>query len=497
MGRRLELGGNLRDTINQFRELRVLVIGDAMLDGYLEGYTDRLCREAPVPVVSLTNTKYAPGGAANTAANVARLGAQAALLSVIGTDVDGKRLVRELEAYGVSMDGLLAHPERHTLAKRRILAAAQMLIRFDEGTTEPIDPVSENRLAGLLRREWERCDAVIVSDYGYGILTPGLIRALGDLQAEMPRVLVVDSKRLTAYRQAGVTAVKPNYGEATRLLGIPKIVGACARAEQIADYGEEILSATGAQTAAVTLDREGALVFERDNPPYRTYAEPEPDSHAAGAGDTFVSAFALALAARLDTPRAAEIASAAATVVVNRTGTTVCSVQELLEYFSAEVKYLSDPAELAKELEPIRQQCQRIVFTNGCFDILHRGHIAYLNRAKSLGDVLVVAVNSDESVRRLKGPSRPINSLEDRISVLSALSCVDHIIAFDADTPIELIRQIRPDIYVKGGDYTRETLPEAPVVEELGGRVEILPYIEDRSTTGLIERIRGSFALAE
>ncbi len=497
MGRKISQGGNLLDTISQFRNLRVLVIGDAMLDGYLEGYTDRLCREAPVPVVSVKDTKHVPGGAANTAANIARLGGQAALLGVIGKDIDGKRLVRSLEAYGVAMDGLLAHPERHTLAKRRILAGTQMIVRFDEGTTDPIDPVGEAALAGHLQREWPRCDAVIVSDYGYGILTPGLIQALAELQAEMPRVLVVDSKRLTAYRSVGVTAVKPNYGEATRLLGIPKIVGACARAEQIADYSADVLSATGAQIAAVTLDREGAIVFERGSPPYRTYAEPKPDSHAAGAGDTFVSALALALGARLDTPRAAEIASAAATVVVNKEGTTVCSVQELREYFSAEIKYVSDGAALAKELEPVRQQCQRIVFTNGCFDILHRGHIAYLNRAKALGDVLIVAMNSDESVRRLKGPTRPINSLEDRISVLSALSCVDYIIPFDADTPVGLIREIGPDIYVKGGDYTRETLPEAPVVEELGGRVEILPYIEDRSTTGIIERIRESYAVAE
>ncbi len=486
------LGGQLMQAISRFSDLRVLIVGDAMLDGYLEGLTDRLCREAPVPVVSVRRIALAPGGAANAAANVASLGGKAIFLSVVGADQDGDRLAQSLEGHGVSAEYLLRDPSRQTLAKRRVIAGAQMLVRFDEGTTSPIAEAIEQALIDQLDALWPASDAVIISDYGYGVLTPRTVAHIADLQQRQPRVVVADSKHLKNLSHIGATAVKPNYGEATRLLGIPSLIGTCARAEQITAHGEEMLRITGAQIVAVTLDSEGAMVFECGNPPYRTYAEPNPDSHAAGAGDTFVSALALALAANADTPGAAELASAASTVVVGKEGTTTCSRQEIYEYFSMGDKYSPNPAYLLKQIEPQREQCRRIVFTNGCFDILHRGHITYLNQAKALGDILVVAVNSDESVRKLKGPNRPINSLADRVSVLSALSCVDYIISFNGDTPEELIRQIRPDVFVKGGDYTRDTLPEARVVEELGGTIEILPYIEDRSTTSIIQRIRAS-----
>jgi D-beta-D-heptose 7-phosphate kinase/D-beta-D-heptose 1-phosphate adenosyltransferase len=241
---------------------------------------------------------------------------------------------------------------------------------------------------------------------------------------------------------------------------------------------------------AVTLDTEGALVFERGRPAYRTYARPTPPSRAAGAGDTFVAALALALAAGGHTPAAVEVASAAASIVVGTDGTSVCGQEQLSEYFTAVSKTLHSVDRLAARAAFHHEQGRRIVFTNGCFDILHRGHITYLNRAKALGDLLVVGINSDESVRRLKGSGRPINGLEDRVQVLAALSCIDHIVPFDGDTPEELIRAIRPDVFVKGGDYTIEQLPEAGLVEQLGGTVQLLPFVEDRSTTGIIERIR-------
>ncbi len=478
--------------IRRFPDLQVLVVGDAMLDGYLEGQTDRLCREAPVPVVSVRRIHLAPGGAANTAANVASLGGRATLVSVVGADPDGERLACSLKEHGVPVESLLRDPLRQTLAKRRVIAGAQMLVRFDEGTMEPISNAQEQVLLEQIEKLWPTSDAVIISDYGYGVITPRILAHVADLQRVLPHVLVADSKHLRGMSHIGATAVKPNYGEATRLLGIPSLAGTCARAEQITAYGNQILEMTGAQIAAVTLDTEGAMVFERDQPAYRTFAEPNPDSHAAGAGDTFVGALALALAADADTPTAAELASAASTIVVGKEGTTTCSRQEMYEYFSMGDKYSPDPSNLVAQVELQRQKCRRIVFTNGCFDILHRGHITYLTQAKALGDVLVVAVNSDDSVRRLKGPGRPINSLEDRISVLSALSCVDHIISFGSETPEELVRLIRPDVFVKGGDYTRDMLPEARIVQDLGGTVEILPYIQDRSTTNIIQRIRSA-----
>ena len=232
-------------------------------------------------------------------------------------------------------------------------------------------------------------------------------------------------------------------------------------------------------------------MFARGEPaPYRTYAKPQLHSRAAGAGDTFISALALGLAGGFQVENATELASAAASIVVGKEGTSACYAEELLTFFSTNEKFVTDIFQLAAGISAYRRDSKRIVFTNGCFDILHRGHTTYLNRAKACGDILIVGLNSDRSVRHLKGPTRPINTLEDRAQILAALSCVDHIVPFDGDTPHELIQAIKPDIFVKGGDYTRETLPEAALVERLGGKVQILPYLENHSTTSIIEKIR-------
>jgi D-beta-D-heptose 7-phosphate kinase/D-beta-D-heptose 1-phosphate adenosyltransferase len=468
-----------------------LVIGEAMLDSYLDGTTGRLCREAPVPIVRLDGRRDAAGGAANTACNVRALGARVRFLSVVGDDAEGGRLRGALDAAGVPAADVLVQRGRRTLSKQRLLADGQMLARFDDGATDPIHPTAEAALVERLGAAHREAEAVIVSDYGYGILTPRVLGALARLQAARPRVLVVDAKALPSYRRAAPAAEKPNYDEAMRLLGVAGgRGGAATRADLVVAHGGALLERTGAHLVVVTLDADGAVVLERGRPPYRTFARPTRHARAAGAGDTFVAALALALAARADTPAAADLASAAAAVVVGKEGTAACSAGELSQFLTAEDKYVADRARLVGRLDFHRQQGRRIVFTNGCFDLLHRGHITYLGRAKALGDVLVVGLNADEGVRRLKGPGRPINSLEDRAQVLAALSCVDHIVPFAEDTPCELIRAIRPHVFVKGGDYTRERLPEAGVVEAVGGRVQLLPYLEERSTSGLIDRIR-------
>ncbi|MFN8472469.1 MAG: D-glycero-beta-D-manno-heptose 1-phosphate adenylyltransferase [Anaerolineae bacterium] len=480
---------DLPEIIARFAGLRVLVIGDAILDSYSDGAADRLCREAPVPVVTVDNRVDAAGGAANTAANLQRLGARVDFLSVVGIDYEAALLRQTLAAESVATEHVLSHPGRRTLAKHRVLSQGHLLVRFDQGTTGPVDRRTEQTVIERLSALFPLADAVVVSDYGYGILTPRIIRVLAQLQRHAPRVLVADAKHLPAYRTVGVTAVKPNYQEALRLLGESSRAASHERADQILAAGQRIFELTGAQIAAVTLDTEGAVILERGAPHYRTYAQPASHSRAAGAGDTYLSALALALAAGAETNAAAELAAAAAAVVVVRDGTTVCTVEELLAAVSTDFKP-TDVSHLAPLLEMYRQQGRRIVFTNGCFDILHSGHISYLSQAKALGDVLVVGVNTDDSVRRLKGPTRPVNNLADRLKVLSALSCVDHLVAFDEDTPIELIRAIRPHVFVKGGDYTRDRLPEADLVEQLGGVITILPYVRERSTTRMIERIQ-------
>jgi D-beta-D-heptose 7-phosphate kinase / D-beta-D-heptose 1-phosphate adenosyltransferase len=486
--------------INSFSKLNVLVIGEAILDCYLNGSSDRLCPEAPVPVVNITKRLNVPGGAANTALNVSSLGGQVKLLSVIGEDTEAALLKQSLESQGISTADLLQERSRQTLNKQRITASSHLLVRFDQGSTHPISSELETILIDRLVKLFPTCDAVIVSDYSYGILTPNIIHTLKELQQRSPRTLVVDSKQLTKYQPVGVTAVKPNYSQATQLLGLKKHETNADRLDQILLHGEKILDLTGAKIAAVTLDCDGALIFERDRSPHRTYATPAPSSQTSGAGDTFTSGLALAIAAGADSPTAASLAAAATTVVVAQPGTTVCSaealrqtVNEMSGWIDGEKnfpKVLINKSQLERQLNYYRNSRQRIVFTNGCFDILHRGHVTYLNQAKALGDVLIVGVNSDESVRQLKGNTRPVNTLADRMAVLAALNCVDAIVPFNETTPCNLIQIVRPQVFVKGGDYTRETLPEASLVEKLGGVVKILPFVSDRSTTQLIQHIQ-------
>ncbi len=487
----------LFELMDEFSSLNIVVIGEAMLDTYLKGSSDHLCFEAPVPVVSVQEQENIPGGGANTAYNVHTLSGNVHFLSVVGNDVEGRQLVAALEDGGISTENIFMDPMRKTMAKQRVLSENQMLVRFDQGDTAPINRRAEDYLIARLKELFDQCDAVILSDYDYGVLTPRLVKALQALQEKNPHIIVADSKHLDRFRGLNLTAVKPNYNQAVKLLDLEKLDELNGRVDQMIKHAGKILQLANTQIAAVTLDRDGALVFERSHPVYRTYARPVPHSAAAGAGDTFVAALTLALAAGAPTPTATEIASAASAIVVQKSGTSTCHIQELKGCFSGDEKIVSDTFLMAARVAAYRHQGRKIVFTNGCFDILHRGHIIYLNQAKEFGDILIVGVNSDESVQRLKGPNRPINPLEDRMQVLSGLSCVDHIIPFHEDTPHELIKVIQPDVFVKGGDYTRQTLPESSLVEELGGELKILPYIKDQSTTGVIERIRKQILLEE
>jgi len=486
------MNSNLIDIIESFGDRKVLVVGEAMLDRYLEGNTQRLCREAPAPIVDVRNWEEFPGGAANTAVNVAKLGGQAFFVSVIGSDPEGKSLLAALRRQGVNASWIIQDKRRRTLTKQRVSASGQILVRFDYGSTDRLDEATEKGIINMLGLFYPQVDAVIVSDYGYGLMTDRIIDALGKLQSRHNKMLLVDSKYLERYALARPTAVKPSFAEAVSLLGVAHPESAGRRVEQISGFGSQILRLTNAAIAAITVDVEGSIVFEKKRPAYRTYAVPKENLRAIGAGDTYSSAFALALAGGVDTVTAAELAAGAAAVVVQKQGTAVCTQKELQFYFSANDKFLHDEDRLRLIVNQYRALGKKVVFTNGCFDILHSGHVQYLNSAKSFGDILIVALNSDDSVRRIKGPQRPINTLAERAQVLSALSGVDYLVSFSEDTPIKLIKTIKPDVYVKGGDYTRERLPEAPVVESLGGVVRIVPYINGRSTTKIINQIRES-----
>ncbi|MFB2834890.1 bifunctional heptose 7-phosphate kinase/heptose 1-phosphate adenyltransferase [Floridanema evergladense] len=334
--------------INAFKNINVLVIGEAILDSYLEGFSDRLCQEAPVPIVTLTHRQNVPGGAANTALNVRTLGANVRFLSVIGDDLEGNILRQALLEQGVSQEYILRQRLRRTLAKHRVISAGQILVRFDQGSTNAIDLEIEQRLIKDLHKLFPQSDVVIISDYGYGILTPNLIEAIANLQQNFPKTLVVDSKNLAAYRKIGVTAVKPNYQETMRLLGETELPENQSRISYILQNRKQILDITGAKIAAVTLDSDGALIFAQGNSPYRTFAQPINHANVTGAGDTFISALALALASGNSANVAAEIASMAAAIVVAKQGTATCSFAELQQQlFSNLNKMKKTPLEVA------------------------------------------------------------------------------------------------------------------------------------------------------
>ncbi len=475
--------------VDDLRGLQVLVIGDAWLDTYLAGVPGDLAEEAPIPVVGVGERTHYPGGASNVAVNIAALGGRPRLLTVVGDDENGRRLADTLREHSISGDDMLTEPGRATLTRTRVVAGSQIVARFEDGSASPLGPAVESAILERIRTISGAFDAAVVVDQGFGTLTSRVIEALAELRAGSPRLIVVQATDVSAYRSANATAFILTPGQAAGLLGLTAVDGGDL-ARRLSESGDRLLDAVGADVAAVTLE-PGALVFERGHPRYQTFTKPIRQGRTTGTGDTFVGALALALGARVSAPEAVEVASAAAAVATARDGAAMCSAFELKEFVSSEGKSIK-LNRLLSRVDFYRRQGKRIVFTNGCFDILHRGHITYLNRAKSLGDMLVVGVNTDKSVARMKGPGRPIISLDDRVEILAAFSCVDHIVPFDQDTPVDLIRAIKPHVFVKGGDYSKDELPEARVVEDLGGVVHILPLVEDRSTTAIIERVRSA-----
>ncbi|HYH57101.1 MAG TPA: D-glycero-beta-D-manno-heptose 1-phosphate adenylyltransferase, partial [Anseongella sp.] len=349
-------------------------------------------------------------------------------------------------------------------------------------------PGIQARLNEKLQALVKSMDAIILSDYACGLITGPLIETIKRLRPPgMP--LIVDSRELQKFRHLHPTAVKPNYEETVKLLNLP-VLQQGARVAQIRSKGKKLLELTGADCVAATMDASGTFLFEKDRHPYRIPCVPRDNDKAIGAGDTFISALTMAICSGAGPRTAMEIASAAAAIVLGKEDTGICSEIELRSYFRGNPKYLLNLADLEKKAQEFKKAHKRIVFTNGYFDILHRGHVSLLNRAKQLGDVLVVGLNSDNSIKRIKGSDRPINQLEDRLAVLAGLESVDYLVSFEGDSPTDLLKVLKPDVFVKGKTYTEAALPEAALVRELGGVVKILPLALRFSTSQLIERIR-------
>jgi D-beta-D-heptose 7-phosphate kinase/D-beta-D-heptose 1-phosphate adenosyltransferase len=476
--------------IDQFRNKHILVIGDFILDIYLKGTSTRLSPEAPVPVVDIAERSSFPGGAANTVCNLKALGAQVTYCSVIGDDREGDEAIQLLESMNVRTDSIIRDAGRSTISKTRIVSGAHVITRLDKGTEEEPDEKTTAQLAEIIASKYDRYDAVIISDYDKGVVSPGLLNTIRKLQRKHHRFLVVDSKRLPFFQGLRPSLVKPNYDEAIKLAGLT--YQCTGRAEQAKQLIPLLFEKTKAGMLALTLDTEGSLVAQNEQEIHRCFAPAVAFPHVSGAGDTYLSTFTLSHISSGDSGISGEIATAAAAIAVKKESTSSCSNTELKAWFDLNNKYISSTEELKELCNRYHAEGKRVIFTNGCFDILHSGHVTYLHRVKKLGDVLIAGINTDESIKRLKGKNRPINPLSDRLQVLAGLSSVDHVVSFGDrtdDTPIPLIKIVRPHIFAKGGDYTKEKLPEASVVEALGGEIVFLPHIPDHSTTAIINRI--------
>jgi D-beta-D-heptose 7-phosphate kinase / D-beta-D-heptose 1-phosphate adenosyltransferase len=476
--------------INGFRRRHVLVIGDLLLDVYLKGISTRLCPEAPVPVVDVHEKTVHLGGAANTVCNLKSLGASVSFATVIGSDAEGDEALRLLNEFDIDQSNVIRDPARSTITKSRVVAGRQVITRIDQGSEDCVSKNISQLLMEHIEKCYEQCDAIVISDYGKGVITEVLMEELIRLQQRHQKFISVDSKRLAFFSGLYPAHAKPNYDEAIKLLHLPAL--SSGRVRQLTEHSDALYKQTNASIITLTLDAEGSVLIENGKVVEIISAPPVEKPQVAGAGDSYLSAFVLAWLNSRNHKLSVEIASATAEIVIKKDCTSTCSQTELKGYFNINSKYIENHEDLRGLCATYRAAGKRIVFTNGCFDILHSGHVTYLQCAKELGDILIVGLNSDDSIKRIKGKNRPINSLSDRLQVLAGLSAVDHIVPFgdkDDDTPVPLIRIVKPDVFAKGGDYSKDKLPEAGTVEGYGGEIVFLDHVPERSTTRIINRI--------
>ncbi len=475
----------LATLVRGYKGRRCLVLGDVMLDVFERGRATRLAPDAPAPVLTDIDTTCSPGGAANVAANLSALGAEVTLLAAIGKDTAGEQLLEKLEERGIQTGSVVLVPGRATVMKRRLVADGATLARVDSGDKEPLEGTLEEDLAERAVALAESADVVVVSDYSGGTVTQKVADALGTTGH---RCVLLDSKDPLRLRWRGLAAATPNHLEAQKALDLP--VEADPGRVDAGAIGEALRREIGANTVVVTLAEEGAVVVDEEVTSRidgRRAANPDVN----GAGDTFLAAFALAIGGGAEIRMAARLGVEAATLAVSHSGTVPVGMRELLQRLPAE-PVAERSGDLEDQLERVRRSGGKVVFTNGCFDLLHRGHLFLLREARKLGDLLVVGLNSDASARRVKGSDRPVMLEEDRVELLEALPCVDHVVVFDEDTPEALIRRIKPDLHVKGGDHAGDRLAEEAAVEEVGGEVIVLPLLPGRSASATIEHIRSS-----
>ena len=465
----------------RFDKARVLTLGDAMLDRYWHGNTARISAEAPVPVVDITEREDRLGGAANVALNVAALGASSTLVAVLGLDESAEILKAKLDSAGI-VDATLGREDYQTVTKLRIVSHGQQMVRADfehivDLEAAPMMPVYLGALA--------QTDLVILSDYDKGVISDP--QAFIQQARALHKTILVDPKHKDFSLYAGATLVKPNRIE------FMKAVGGWANEAELVAKCHAMIAKLGLEAILVTRDSDGLTLVQKNQPAIHMPARKREVFDLSGAGDTVIATLGAALAAGETLPDAVNMANVAAGIAVSKPGIVSVSGPELRHELSRDQRFdqgIMNEDQLLLAATEARSRGERVVFTNGCFDILHAGHVDYLAEARQRGDRLVVAINSDESVHRLKGEGRPINTVDRRMAMLAGLSAVDWVVTFEHDTPLELLEKLRPDVLVKGGDYGIEQVVGGDMVRAYGGEVAVLSLVEDCSTTAIVEKIR-------
>lgn len=474
-----------------FPRTKVLVVGDILFDRYLWGNVERISPEAPVPVVKLYKRSHMPGGAANVATNLRALGFNVELMGFTGQDQEGNILSKELKNRGINVNNIISLSDRPTITKTRIIGGHQQVVRVDEEDLSPCEkPLLEDLLSRFRSSLENGPGAVVLSDYGKGSLDMSVVSTMISLCRKKGIPVLVDPKGTDFSKYRGATTITPNQNEFSAAVGqrldnLESISGAGRK--MIGDLDLDFLVVTRGEKGMVLLDESSSLEIP-------TQARDVFD--VSGAGDTVIATLTGALASGLSKEDSVRLSNVAAGVVVGKVGTSPVELDDLLNALSEgdglplHGKSYRNISDLLSKVQTWREEGMSVAFTNGCFDIIHSGHIMYLEKAARQGDRLIVGVNSDGSVKRLKGASRPVNREEDRMAVLAALSCVDAVIMFNEDTPLDLISSIRPDVLIKGNDYTENQVVGATQVKSWGGRVVLVPVLEGRSTTSMIEKIK-------
>ena len=474
---------------SKFDKCRLLVVGDLMIDEYVWGNVDRISPEAPVQVVAVNSEDYTLGGSGNVVNNLVALGADVSVLGVVGTGRDGKQLLNKLAALGSDTEGILQEAGRPTTKKTRIIAEHQQVLRIDRETKKNISSETFAGITALAEKIIPEVDVILISDYGKGLVTRELIDKLVTLARTNGKITIADPKGLDFSKYAGISLLTPNRKEASLASGVEII-----NQKSLATAGAVLLEKSGIERLLITCGKDGMVFFEAGHQPVTISTQAREVYDVSGAGDTVIAVLGLGIAAGLSFKEAVALANTAAGIVVGKVGTATVSRQELAralkqpsDHTVAKHRSIKELAELCRKLHADRK---RIVLTNGCFDLLHTGHIKLFAASKRLGDVMIVALDDDDSVRRLKGDDRPVISATERVGILSALDSVDYVVVFATHELENVIKSIRPDVLTKGSNYESEEVEGREIVEGFGGRVELIPITEAISSSQIINNIK-------